>query len=221
VRSRFPALPIAILVAALALVPPSPASANVIHTRLQEAVRALPVAKHSHVGSYDREKDFGDWIDQGSGCDTRAVVLKAESLKPTTQNANCTVETGRWFSYYNATYYTQASSLQIDHTVPVENAWITGAWRWTHATRIRYYNDLGDTRTLVAADTHDNESKGDQDVSTWLPSHGVCRYLRSWVAVKTRWQLTVTERERHALTKSDPCPKAKLTVRTARVAYHP
>jgi len=77
-------------------------------------------------------------------------VLKHESEVPTTQNAECTVKTGRWYSYYNATSYTRASSLQIDH-LPVKNVWISGGWAWTQATRVAYYNDLDDPRTLVAS----------------------------------------------------------------------
>src|SRR5262249_41074602 len=149
------------------------------------------------------------------------VVLIQESLKPVTKNFFCTVSKGRWYSYYNAKYYTNAygGKVQIDHTVPVENAWISGAWKWTKATRVRYYNDLGDPRTLVAVDAHDNESKGDQDVTSWLPSHGVCRYIRSWVAVKTRWHLSVTAAEREALINDDPCPRSKLTIKTAQVTH--
>jgi hypothetical protein len=201
----------------------SPASASgsqTVQVRLRAAIRYLHVAAHSHVGSYDRTKDFGDWISQGGGCDTRAVVLKAESTKSTTQNPNCTIETGKWFSYYNATTYTKASDLQIDHTVPVENVWISGAWRWTHATRVRYYNDLIDSRTLVAVDTHDNESKGDQDPTTWLPSHGRCRYERYWVSVKTRWHLTITSAEKTKLTTmAAKCPNRTLTITEASIQY--
>jgi hypothetical protein len=53
----------------------------------------------------------GSWIDQGRGCDTRAVVLKQESLTKTTQNRYCTVKTGKWVSYYNAKSYTRARQL--------------------------------------------------------------------------------------------------------------
>jgi hypothetical protein len=198
----------------------SAASGQVVHVRLNKAIKELRIARHRHAAAYDREQDFGDWIEQGGGCDTRAVVLKAESLKQTTQNSNCTIESGRWFSYYNATYYTSASSLQIDHTVPVENVWISGAWRWTKSTRVRYYNDLGDSRTLVAVDTHDNESKGDRDPSQWVPGRGKCRYLRSWTAVKLRWNLSVTRTELNSLSHlAGKCHNPKLTVRKASITY--
>jgi hypothetical protein len=200
-----------------------PATASTtVHLRERAAITKLRVAAHSHAGSYDRTKEFGDWIEQGAGCDTRAVVLKIESLAPTTQNSNCTVEKGRWFSYYNGTYYTNAygGAVQIDHTVPVENVWVSGAWRWTQATRIRYYNDLKDPRTLVAVDAHDNESKGDQDPTTWLPQDGRCRYVAYWVAVKTRWHLSVTQAEKSKLTSlASSCVNRRLTITKAVIRY--
>jgi hypothetical protein len=52
-----------------------------------------------------------------------------------------------------------------------------------------------------------------------VPSNGVCRYLRYWVAVKTRWHLTITGREKQALTKAGACGNPKLTIRLAHVAY--
>jgi hypothetical protein len=195
-------------------------SPRVLTEHLRLAITHLPVVAHSHAASYDRSAEFGNWIEQGSGCDTRAVVLKAESLKPTTQNSYCTIETGRWYSYYNNTYYLAASSLQVDHTVPVENVWISGGWRWTQGTRVRYDNDLRDSRTLVAADTHDNESKGDRDPTSWLPVDGQCQYVRYWVAVKTRWHLAVTAAEKATLfTLAASCPNTVLTIRQAIVQY--
>jgi hypothetical protein len=206
-------------VACLSVVASTPAQATTtVSEPLRSAVRALPVAAHSHVSTYDRTRDFGSWITQYGECDTRAVVLKDESLRATTQNKYCTVQTGKWFSYYNARYYTSAygGALQIDHTVPVENAWISGAWRWTHATRVRFYNDLGDSRSLVAVDAHDNEAKGASDPTQWLPSSGRCRYVRSWVAVKLRWRLTVTSGEKSRLQSlASGCTNTTLTVRRA------
>jgi hypothetical protein len=221
--------PLTALLAVLALTVPTSGtghalegttSSRVVHVRLRTAVARLPVTRHSHAATYSRTLDFGDWVSQGDGCDTRAVVLEAESLAPTTHNIYCTVETGRWYSYYDAHTYVRASALQIDHTVPVENVWISGGWRWTQGTRVRYYNDLRDGRSLVAVDVHDNESKGDQDPSTWVPEHGSCRYARYWVAVKTRWRLSVTPAEKESLTGlAGRCANRMLTVTRAVVQY--
>ncbi len=200
---------------------PSQASSAVTE-RLRYAIGHLPVAAHSHAAGYDRSKEFGNWTTQNGSCDTRAVVLQDESLEPTTQNSNCTVETGKWYSFYNATYYRSAygGAVQIDHVVPVENAWVSGAWRWTQATRVRYYNDLGDPRTLVAVDRYDNEAKGDQDPTRWMPSHGACRYIQYWVVVKVRWHLTVTRAEKAKLaTVAGGCANVRLRVARATIAY--
>ena len=200
---------------------PAPASPT-IHVRVRAAIRHLPVAAHSHEASYNRDKQFGDWITQHGECDTRAVVLIAESLKPVTKNQYCTVSKGRWYSYYNARYYRNAygGAVQIDHTVPVYNVWISGAWRWTKATRVRYYNDLGDRRTLVAVDAHDNEVKGGDDPTTWLPEPRQVPILRSWVAVKTRWHLNVTNAEKAKLaTMATACRNPKLTIVKAAIHY--
>jgi hypothetical protein len=74
----------ALLGSGLALAAPAEASTTVT-VRLRKAVSTLPVKAHSHAGSYDGDADFGSWITQYGSCDTRAVVLKTESLKPTTQ----------------------------------------------------------------------------------------------------------------------------------------
>jgi hypothetical protein len=196
------------------------AKSRTLHIAPLDAIRRLTVAKHSHGASYDRQKDFGHWIRQGRGCNTRAVVLEQESREPTTHSGACIVRTGRWLSYFNARYYTQADALQIDHTVGVENAWVSGAWRWTHQTRVRYYNDLGDTRTLVAVDRDDNVAKGEQDPTTWLPKRGHCSFVRHWITVKTRWHLSVTAAEKTTLRKlAHGCDARSLTIRLATIRY--
>jgi hypothetical protein len=211
----------AVVAASPLLVPPVvEAAPGRVATPLRTAVQHLLVAAPSHAAGYDRTTQFGDWITQFGECDTRAVVLKAESLKPTTQNQYCTILSGRWYSYYDGRYYTSPyrGALQVDHAVPVQNAWVSGAWRWTRATRVRFYNDLGDPRSLVAVDRHDNEAKGDRSPDEWMPAHGRCRYVRAWVAVKTRWRLTVTRAEKRALSSyASSCADTTLTVTRASI----
>jgi hypothetical protein len=188
--------------------------------RFRAAVKHLEVARQTHQSSYNRTEEFGDWIDQHNGCDTRAVVLLTESRVPITRNDYCTVQTGRWRSYYNATTYTSASALQIDHVVPVENVWVTGGWQWTQATRVAYYNDLDDPRTLVAVDSHDNESKGDRTPDEWLPPDNHCRYVREFVSVKLRWQLTVTRVEKKAIKSvAASCANAQIAYLPADISF--
>jgi hypothetical protein len=169
---------------------------------------------------YDRDK-FRLWIDADGDClDTRAEVLTQESRAPVT--GDCTIETGRWYSYYDAVTWTHASDVDIDHLVPLAEAWDSGARTWTAKTRERYANDLGDRRTLVAVTDNVNESKGDQDIAEWLPEYGQCRYLREWTAVKTRWSLRVDRAEKRAMRRlAGDCPNRLIRVKTAAVRHRP
>jgi hypothetical protein len=184
---------LAMLVTLLGATAPGIASAQTL--RVRAAVRALPVAPETPDG-YDRDL-FKHWVDADHDCqDTREEVLVAESRVPID---GCTVTTGEWFSWYDHETWTQPSDVDIDHLVPLKEAWDSGARRWDADTRERYANDLGDRRALVAVTDNVNQSKGDQDVAEWLPEFGTCRYVRWWVAVKLRWGLTIDTAEKATL----------------------
>ena len=155
----------------------------------------------THAGSYARSK-FKQWIDADhDGENTRAEVLKAESLKPVTENSHHTVETGEWASKYTGTVYTKASALDIDHLVPLQEAWTSGASSWSAAKRTAYANDLGYGADLIAVSLHQNRSKGDKAPDKYLPPKKSydCAYVRNWIAVKYRWKLTVDPSEKTVL----------------------
>jgi hypothetical protein len=79
-------------------------------------------------------------------------------------------------------------------------------------------DDLDDPGTLVAVDTHDNESKGDQTPDQWLPPANHCRYIREFVSVKLRWELTVTRAEKKALqSEAATCPNARIEYEPATI----
>lgn len=211
---------VGVVAAATGLVPftvltSAPADAGArVHQRLRAAVHALPVAAEHHAG-YQRAK-FRLWVDANGDCqNTRAEVLVQESKVRT---RGCHVTRGKWYSYYDNRTWRSASRLDIDHVVPLAEAWDSGARRWNAATRQRYANDLGDRRTLVAVTSSVNRSKGAKDPARWLPRYGKCRYVRDWVAVKTRWSLTVNPAEKATLTRiARRCPNTYLTVRKAAI----
>jgi hypothetical protein len=185
---------------------PGVAGADTI--RLRAAVRSLPQSAETPDG-YDRDR-FKHWVDADKDCqDTREEVLIAESKVPI---SGCTVTTGRWLSWYDGETWTQPSDVDIDHMVPLKEAWDSGARRWDDDTRELYANDLGDPRSLVAVTDNVNQSKGDRDVAEWLPERQVCRYVRSWVVVKLRWGLAVDPAERAALRDlAGDCRNRRLT----------
>jgi hypothetical protein len=183
--------------------------------RLRGAMRELVAARETRAG-YEREK-FRDWYDADGDCrDTRDEVLAQESR--VTVGSICDVTTGRWYSYYDGRIWTSDDDVDIDHFVALAEAWDSGARRWTGGTRDRYANDLGDRRALIAVTDNVNQSKGDQDIAEWLPELNRCRYVREWVAVKLRWQLSVDRTERRRLlTLVNGCANQELTIRSARV----
>lgn len=169
-----------------------------ISVRFRAAVRGLPVARQTPRG-YDRDK-FGDWRDADGDCrDTRAEVLRAESLRAVT--GRCTVVRGRWFSAYDHRTWRRASDVDIDHLVPLFEVWRSGGKRWGPARRVAYANDLADARTLRAVTDNVNQSKGDQDPSTWQPplSSYRCTYSKMWITVKYTWGLRLQSAEKSAL----------------------
>ena len=142
------------------------------------------------VGGYDRNL-FKHWIDADkNGCDTRKEVLIAEAIVKPKKGAKCKLTGGKWISAYDGKTYTKDASLDIDHMVPLAEAWRSGAWALTAKQRQDFANDLTDSRALIAVTASANRSKGDQDPKTWLPSKGKCTYLESWVAIKVRYSLT-------------------------------
>ncbi len=192
-----------------------PAQAGVVRVRLHAAPRRLEVRREVRSG-YDRDL-FVHWISQGEGCDTRDSVLIAEARRDPDVGVDCDLTGGRWFSYYDGVRVDDPSSLDIDHMVPLAEAWDSGARVWSDRRRQRFANDLGDRRSLVAVTASSNRAKSDQDPREWLPQQRVCRYVKEWLAVKLRWSLTVDRPERRALlSAAQGCPDRTLRVRMAR-----
>lgn len=164
-------------------------------------LRALTVAS-PHTAGYSRDL-FNLWVDaNGNGCDTRKEVLISEARVSPHIGAGCSLTGGRWWSAYDNLFITSASSLDIDHFVPLAEAWRSGAYRWSAGTREAYANDLGYSLSLIAVSASTNRSKSDADPAAWLPPFNAyrCTYVATWVAIKWRWRLTIDPLEKGALT---------------------
>ena len=162
------------------------------------SVLATITVQNEYKTGYLRSS-FKHWIDaNGNGCNTREEVLIAESRSKAQVDAyGCKVIEGDWFSPYDNVMHTNPSELQIDHMIPLKEAWDSGAWSWTAAQRQAFANDLSDPRPLIAVTSSQNASKKDKDPSNWIPlqkSH-TCTYLSEWVAIKARWKLSMDQSE--------------------------
>ncbi|MEZ0577520.1 HNH endonuclease family protein [Nocardioides sp. MH1] len=205
----------AVLAALLVPLGPAPAAqaaGGTYSAPLTTAISSLTVKAEVRTG-YSRSL-FPHWVDaDGDGCSTRNEVLDLESETSVTC-ANLTG--GRWFSYYDRVSWTDPGRIDIDHLVPLAEAWDSGARSWTTAQRQAYANDLGDYRTLVGVTDTVNQAKGDQDIAEWQPTYDKCRYLREYVAVKIRWRLSVNSAEKTAMQNlAAGCTNSTITVTRA------
>lgn len=195
-RTRaFAALLIATVGASLLVATPAHAQQRDILSLL----RTLTVAPESGTG-YDREL-FPHWDYLGDDCDVRDAVLIAEARRGPVTGDACPVGAGRWFSAFDGVTVRDPSELDVDHLVPLAEAWGSGARTWSTGVREEYANDLGYAKSLIAVTASSNRSKGDQDPAEWLPPRTAyrCTYVASWIGVKYRWRLTIDAREEAAL----------------------
>jgi len=159
------------------------------------AAKITLVVADDHEFGYVRTL-FKHWIDADkNGCNTRYEVLIAEAIVKPKIGAGCYLSGGKWLSPYDAKVFTKPTGLDIDHMVPLAEAWRSGAWAWTSAQRMAYANDMDDPRTLLAVTAGLNRSKGDKDVAHWLPPKAQCTYISNWIAVKSRFDLTIDQVE--------------------------
>ena len=144
-----------------------------------------------HDFGYSRSL-FRHWIDADkNGCNTRYEVLIAEATTKPRVGAKCFLSGGKWKSPYEGKVFTNPTGLDIDHMVPLAEAWRSGAWAWSAGQRMAFANDLDAAETLVAVTASLNRSKGDRDVANWLPPKSQCKYIANWISVKWRFDLTV------------------------------
>jgi hypothetical protein len=173
---------------------PTPVSAATARSYLS----SLTVATENRTG-YQRDL-FPTWDTISGTCNTREWILKRDGTNVVTNDA-CTATSGSWYSPYDGATWTAASDLDIDHLVPLAEAWDSGASGWTTARRESFANDVTRPQLLAVTDNV-NQSKGDQDPATWMPSRTAyrCTYVRAWVQVKYYYGLSVDSAEKSALT---------------------
>jgi len=175
-----------------------------------ELLERLAVAPETDTVGYARDRFGAGWATGPGGCDTRTAVLAAESITPAVVQG-CTVLVGEWVSVYDATRVTEPTALDVDHLVPLAEAWTSGADDWNDQQRRSFANDLDPARpdALIAVTATANRAKGDGDPAEWMPPDRAvwCRYATAWITQKAAWHLTVDEAEHQALTQAlATCP---------------
>lgn len=158
-----------------------------------------------------RRGDFGIWVNEDgpSNCyNTRAEVLIRDvtvstALKFDTVNP-CKITRGQWSDPYSGTDFKLASAVQVDHVVPLKNAYRSGGHAWTKDRRCHYGNFLRDPGHLLSVSGRENMSKGESGPENYIPPNSAytCAYLANWMRIKAVWNLDFSREESIAIEKA-------------------
>lgn len=169
-----------------------------------EALQEFEVAPHGSTAGYSRERfphwskasDFG-WDPPQASCDVReaALIRDGENVEV---GSGCKVASGTWFDPYTDQTYSDPQDIDIDHVVPLAEAWRSGASSWSDEQRERYANDPD---VLLSVEDDANQQKGDKGPEAWKPPNEAewCDYAQRWIRIKAKYDLSVDEQEKTAL----------------------
>ena len=169
-----------------------------------ETLGELEVAPHGSMAGYSRERfphwsdaeEFG-WEAPSPSCNVRDAALIRDGEDVEVRDG-CDVSSGKWLDPYTGRTYINPSEIDIDHVVPLAEAWRSGASSWDEARRERYANDPD---VLLSVEDNANQSKGDKGPEGWQPHRRAvwCDYAARWIGIKEAYDLAVDEREKAAL----------------------
>ena len=158
--------------------------------------------------AYSRGEFGHGWDDLDSdGQNERAEILIKFHYKRGKQDLEFATDRerrvvkGSWKCKFTGSMFYDASDLDIDHLVPLKNAWVSGANTWTDDKREKYSNGVG-IRTkrrawLLPVSSSANRSKGWKSPDIWLPDNTKyhLNYVASWIRTKQYWKLSITSAE--------------------------
>ena len=182
---------------------PSPPSAE----KALSMLGGLAIAPPGSMAGYSRDRfphwaseaERYGWKEPDGSCDVRdaALIRDGEGVEI---DGDCSITAGEWLDPYTGKTLTNSSEVDIDHVVPLANAWRSGASSaaWSTADREAYAND---PEVLLSADAGANRTKGDKGPEAWKPpNHDYwCEYARRWIWIKSDWHLTVNPAEKSSL----------------------
>jgi hypothetical protein len=170
------------------------------------ALDGLPApADPEAAPSYQRQEFLpGGWADlDGDGCHSRNEILRRDldDVSFVAEDPACKVASGRLNDPYTGLTidFVRAEStqtVQIDHIVPLAEAWRAGAWAWTKDERQAFANDPAE---LLAVAGPANQAKGDAGPAEWLPQASQCGYGAAYAALAARYRLGIPTADRAAL----------------------
>lgn len=177
----------------------------------EKNLSSLKVAEAVDDGEYKRPKTWDSAVKYHvdapmSTCSIREYVLYRDGVN-VKLSEDCYPLKGSWEDPYTNTLYgvgsktgepVKVSRLQIDHIVPLKNAYMSGANKWTANTFRTYANDVNNLVTVYGSG---NEAKGNKGPEEWQPENRAyhCTYATKWIDNKSEYNLTINPAEKKAL----------------------
>lgn len=186
---------------------PAPAPVKPAVTPAQAKLATVAIKGRAPKTGYTRAQFGSAWIDTDkNGCDQRNDILKRDLTGETFQagTKNCVALTGTLADKYTGKTIKfvrgvkTSTAVQIDHIIPLSDAWQKGAQKLTAEQRKQLAND---PLNLMASDGPTNGAKGDRDAATWLPPNKAfrCEYVTRQTEVKAKYRLWMTQAEHDAI----------------------
>lgn len=148
-------------------------------------------SKKNSTTEYSRSQFGYGWKDTDKDCqDARTEALIAQSVGTIhyKTDKNCEVVRGKWISPFSSEIIYIASTIDIDHVVPLKFAWIYGAEKWTKDKRIQFANDPAN---LLSVEASLNRQKGAKGIGEWLPPKNQCQYILRFERISKKYKLEI------------------------------
>jgi len=107
---------------------------------------------------------------------------------------------GGWYDIYTGKVFNFSRYVEIDHVVPMSEAWASGGKYWSADKLKDFGNNTRDSIHLAAVEKTVNREKSGYEPHEWLPYINQCEYLTNWVQIKTNYDLSVDSREKNYIT---------------------
>lgn len=177
----------------------------------RDMLDSLDIKGRAPSTGYERAHFGKGWLDDVSvefghnGCDTRNDILRRDllNIEVRENTKDCIITHGTLIDPFSGETIDfergeRSSEVQIDHLVPLNDAWVKGAQQWDEEKRRNFANDPDN---LMAVKGSLNQQKGAGDAATWLPPLRSfrCEYAQKIITVKDRYGVWVTAAEATAL----------------------
>lgn len=186
-------------------------------TSAQDRARAVALINRVRTAGrgpktgYSRDQFGYAWMDSApgdvpfahNGCDSRNDLLKRDGLNVRFRSGSrCVVTsmtlhdpyTGRTIDWTKS----HATTIQIDHVMPLSYDWQMGAAHWGKDKREDIAND---PLNLIPVDGPANGAKSDSGPATWLPPNKQirCSYAVRFAQVSLKYDLPVTAADKQMM----------------------